>query len=102
MAISRATIPGSLFSALISSGTPYVRFMTLGKNTIMWDADDLEAEYAEDIFSSTRQLKEKKDGRFASVVRRDRLVKSFELVEGGVEVINLGKLMVIRDAKQES
>lgn len=96
MAITRATIPGSLFSALISSGTPYVRFFAVGKSTIMWDAENLEADY------EGQALREKPGGAFTSVVIRERLVESLDTeVKGGLDVITIGKFMILRDAKSD-
>lgn len=106
MAITKATIPGSLFAQLISMGSPYVRLLKIRNSMILWDAHELEPKYLEEFpnFSSgSPQLDEQKDGRFTRVFIRERFAKTLTgNLRGGVDVITIGKFMIVRDSKQTS
>ena len=73
---------------------------------ILWDAHELEPKYLEELpnFSSgSLQLDEHEDGRFTQVFIRERFAKALtKSLRGGVDVITIGKFMIVRDAKKTS
>lgn len=102
MAISTATVPGALFSSLISGGTQNVRYVRIGKALIMWDDKDVKLIEDDDLksigvdFTTTPKKRP-----FSHSISRRYLVESLtKTVKGGVTVTTIGKFMLIRDAKK--
>lgn len=104
MAITRALIPMSLLGQLMSDGSPYLRFVSLGKSILVWDADDLEPIYASKVLKwDTPKLAPQKSGLIRKVVTRDDLLKRFAATdESGVHVTNIGRFMILKDAKKSA
>lgn len=106
MAISTATVPGSLFASLINGGTENVRYMAVGKTLIMWDDKDVKLIEDDDLSSIGFDIQfttAPKKSRFShSVSRRDLAESVSKKVKGGVTVTTIGKFMLIRDAKKDA
>lgn len=105
MAISTATVPGALFGALISSGTPNVRYVKVGKTLIMWDDKDVTLLEETDlgIGYPVQFTTKPKTSLFSHSISRKDLVESVEKsVKGGVTVTTVGKFMAIRDANKDA